>query len=63
MLLLTDRYPVADRPMVHALLATGAVHHHLARAGLRCEVNLIIETGTARDPHHMACLLYTSRCV
>ena len=57
MLLLTDRYPVADRPMVHALLATGAVHHHLARAGLRCEVNLIIETGTARDPHHMACLL------
>ena len=57
MLLLTDRYPVADRPMVHALLATGAVHHHLARVGLRCEVNLIIETGTARDPHHMACLL------
>ena len=57
MLLLTDRYPVAERPMVHALLATGAVHHHLSRIGLRCDVNLIIETGTARDPHHMACLL------
>ena len=57
MLLLSDRYPVADRPMVHALLATGAVHHHLARVGLRCEVNLIIETGTARDAHHIACLL------
>ncbi len=57
MLLLTDRYPVPERPMVHALLATGAVHHHLSRAGLRCEVNLIIETGTARDAHHMACLL------
>ncbi|MEE7559524.1 glutamate synthase large subunit, partial [Xanthomonas sp. Kuri4-2] len=57
MLLLSDRYPVADRPMAHALLATGAVHHHLCRAGLRCDVNLIIETGTARDPHHMACLL------
>ena len=52
MLLLSDRYPVAGRPMVHALLATGAVHHHLARVGLRCDVNLIIETGTARDPHH-----------
>jgi len=57
MLLLSDRYPEADRPMVHALLATGAVHHHLSNVGLRCEVNLIIETGTARDPHHMACLL------
>ena len=43
--------------MVHALLATGAVHHHLSRVGLRCDVNLIIETGTARDPHHIACLL------
>lgn len=57
MLLLSDRYPQAGRPMVHALLATGAVHHHLSNVGLRCDVNLIIETGTARDPHHMACLL------
>ncbi|MHC5147778.1 glutamate synthase large subunit [Stenotrophomonas rhizophila] len=57
MLLLSDRYPVADRPMVHALLATSAVHHHLSNAGLRCDVNLILETGTARDAHHMACLL------
>ena len=57
MLLLSDRYPVAGRPMAHALLATSAVHHHLCRVGLRCEVNLILETGTARDPHHMACLL------
>ncbi|AXI84377.1 glutamate synthase large subunit [Xylella taiwanensis] len=57
MLLLSDRYPVPERPMAHALLATGAVHQHLRRVGLRCDVNLIIETGTARDPHHMACLL------
>ncbi|WP_280634311.1 glutamate synthase central domain-containing protein, partial [Proteus mirabilis] len=57
MLLLSDRYPVAGRPMVHALLATSAIHHHLSRLGLRCDVNLIVETGTARDPHHMACLL------
>ena len=56
-LLLSDRYPVPERPMVHALLATGAIHHHLCKVGLRCDVNLIIETGTARDAHHMACLL------
>ena len=57
MLLLSDRYPTAERPRVHALLATSAVHHHLSKLGLRCDVNLIIETGTARDAHHMACLL------
>ncbi len=57
MLLLSDRYPAPGRPMAHALLATGAVHHHLSRAGLRCDANLVIETGTARDAHHMACLL------
>lgn len=57
LLLLSDRYPTPERPMAHALLATGAVHHHLSRAGLRCDVNLVIETGTARDAHHMACLL------
>ncbi|WP_342316543.1 glutamate synthase large subunit [Lysobacter sp. FW306-1B-D06B] len=57
LLVLSDRYPEQDRLMVHALLATGAVHQHLARVGLRCESNLIIETGTARDPHHFACLL------
>ncbi|KRG72010.1 glutamate synthase large subunit [Pseudoxanthomonas dokdonensis] len=57
MLVLSDRYPTPDRPMVHALMATGAVHHHLSRVGLRCDSNLLIETGTARDPHHIACLL------
>ena len=57
MLLLSDRYPQPGRPMAHALLATGAVHHHLCRVGLRCDANLIVETGTARDAHHMACLI------
>ena len=56
-LLLSDRYPQADRLPVHALLATGAVHQHLVRAGLRVDCNLVVETGTARDPHHFACLI------
>ncbi len=42
---------------MHALLATGAVHHHLVETGLRCKCNLLVETGTARDPHHFACLI------
>ncbi len=41
---------------VHALLATGAVHHALIKAGLRCDANIIVDTATARDPHHFAVL-------
>src|ERR1700728_2740737 len=56
-LLLSDRYLVKGKLPAHALLVTGAVHHHLVSTGLRCKCNLLIETGTARDPHHFACLI------
>ncbi len=56
-LLLSDRYLKKELLPVHALLATGAVHHHLVRRGRRCAVNIIVETGVARDPHHFACLI------
>jgi glutamate synthase (NADPH/NADH) large chain len=55
--LLSDRYPVPGLTQIHALLATGAVHAHLTRKQLRCDCNLLVETGTARDPHHFACLI------
>ena len=57
LVLLSDRYLEEDRIPVHALLATGAVHHHLIESGQRPLCNLIVETGTARDPHHFACLI------
>ncbi|MGY1408336.1 glutamate synthase large subunit [Luteimonas sp. A611] len=57
LLILSDRRPRHGHAAVHALLATGAVHLHLVRQGLRCDTNLIVETGTARDPHHFACLI------
>jgi glutamate synthase (NADPH/NADH) large chain len=57
LLMLSDRYLHKDKLPVHALLATGAVHHHLVARGLRCDANIIVETGTARDPHHFACLI------
>src|SRR6266404_5670115 len=56
-LLLSDRYLVKGKVPVHALLATGAVHHRLVRTGLRCKCNILVETGTARDAHHFACLI------
>ena len=56
-LMLSDRYPPDGARAIHALLATGAVHHGLVDAGLRCDCNLVIETGTVRDAHHVACLV------
>jgi glutamate synthase (NADPH/NADH) large chain len=56
-LLLSDRYLVKGKMPIHALLATGAVHHRLVATGLRCRCNILVETGTARDAHHFACLI------
>ena len=56
-LMLSDRYLVRGKLPVHALLATGAVHHHLVRKGLRCDANIVVETGVARDAHQIACLI------
>ena len=56
-LLLTDFDISPDKVPVHALLATGAVHHRLINAGLRCDANILVETATARDPHHFATLI------
>ena len=56
-IILSDRGLGESRVPLHSLLATGAVHHHLIRTGLRAECNLIVESGSARDSHHVACLL------
>ena len=56
-LVLSDRNIGRDRLPIHALFAVGAVHHALIGAGLRCDANLVVETGTVRDPHHYACLI------
>jgi len=54
---LSDRRIDRARLPIHALFATGAVHHALIDAGLRCDANLVVETGTARDPHQIAALI------
>ena len=56
-LVLSDQGIDADQLPIHALLATGAVHHRLVRRGLRCDANIVVETATARDPHHFAVLI------
>ncbi|HFB63926.1 MAG TPA: glutamate synthase large subunit [Aeromonadales bacterium] len=54
---LTDRHIVKDQLIIHAALAMGALNSRLVNEGLRCDVNIIVETATARDPHHFAVLL------
>ncbi|WP_126452253.1 glutamate synthase large subunit [Sulfuriflexus mobilis] len=63
-LILSDRNISETTYPVHALFATGAVHHRLVREGLRCDANIIVETATARDPHHCAVLIgYGATCI
>ena len=56
LLILSDRELVEGELPINSLMATGAVHHHLVAKGLRCDANLIVETGQARDSHHFAVL-------
>lgn len=57
LIILSDNDIKQDRLPISALLATGAVHHRLMREGLRCDANLIVESATARDSHHVAALI------
>ena len=41
---------------IPSLLLTGAVHHHLIREKTRTRVGLIVESGDARECHHVALL-------
>jgi glutamate synthase (NADPH/NADH) large chain len=56
LLILSDKDLVEGELPVNAMMVTGAVHHHLVERGLRCDSNIIVETGWARDPHHFAVL-------
>ncbi|MDE2151959.1 MAG: glutamate synthase subunit alpha [Betaproteobacteria bacterium] len=55
-LIVTDRRLSAERVAIPALLATSAVHQHLIQLGLRTQTGLVVETGSARETHHMAVL-------
>ena len=42
---------------IPSLLATAGVHHHLVREGARTRCALIVESGDAREVHHVALLI------
>jgi len=56
-LVLSDRGVDGEHAALPSLLAVSAVHGQLLRRGLRLRASLVVETGEARDDHHLACLL------
>ncbi|ELY53823.1 glutamate synthase [Natronolimnohabitans innermongolicus JCM 12255] len=56
-IVLSDRGVDADRVAIPSLLATGGVHHHLVRNGLRNHVGLVVESADPRTVHHFATLV------
>ena len=54
--ILSDRQTSQTRVPLSALIACGAVHHHLIKSEQRTQIGIVIETGEAREVHHH-CLL------
>ncbi|WP_127959643.1 glutamate synthase large subunit [Serratia microhaemolytica] len=57
LLVLSDRAISPQRLPVPAVMAVGAIQSRLVDKSLRCDANIIVETASARDPHHFAVLL------
>ena len=54
---LNENIPDKDHLPINALLGLGAVHQELVKLGLRTDANLIVSSASARDTHHIACLI------
>ncbi|MFA5145887.1 MAG: glutamate synthase large subunit [Candidatus Omnitrophota bacterium] len=63
-IILSDRGVDRDHAALPALMAIGAVHHHLVRKALRTRIGIIVESGEPREVHHFALLFgYGADCV
>jgi glutamate synthase (NADPH) large chain len=56
-LVLTDRDSSHRMAPIPSLLLVSAVHHHLVQTKERLRVALVVESGDAREVHHIAALL------
>ncbi len=56
-IVLSDRNADSVDAPIPSLLLTAAVHHHLVRTKQRTMTGLIVESGDAREVHHMALLI------
>jgi glutamate synthase (NADPH/NADH) large chain len=55
-IILSDAHIVQGKIPIPAAMATGAVHSRLVNEGLRCDSNIVVETGSVRDSHQFAVL-------
>lgn len=63
-IILSDRGVDKDHAALPALLAVGAVHHHLVRNAFRTQIGIILESGEPREVHHFTVLFgYGVDCV
>ncbi len=56
-LILSDRNSTDKMAPIPSLLVTAAVHEHLVREKTRTRVGLVVESGDAREVHHIALLI------
>ncbi len=56
-LILSDRESNMTMAPIPSLLSLSAVHHHLVRERTRTQTGLVVESGDAREVHHMAMLI------
>ncbi|MEM7374042.1 MAG: glutamate synthase large subunit [Bacteroidota bacterium] len=56
-LILSDRKAGPEFAPIPALMASGAVHHHLIQHNRRHQTALIVESGDVREVHHFATLI------
>ncbi|CAG8497102.1 530_t:CDS:2 [Paraglomus occultum] len=54
---LSDAATDAKHVPISSLIAVGGVHHHLVRTKQRTKIALVVETGEAREVHHICVLL------
>lgn len=57
LLLLSDRAISKESAPIPTALVVGAVQQRLVEKNLRCDSNIVVETGSARNPHHFAVLI------
>ena len=57
LIVLSDRDIDEQQLPIPMAMAVGAVHRALINNNLRCDANILVETASARDPHHFAVLL------
>ncbi|MDP8177700.1 glutamate synthase large subunit [Pasteurella skyensis] len=57
LIVVSDRLISKTNLPIPAALSVGAIQQRLVEKNLRCDANIIVETGSARNPHHFAVLI------